>query len=327
MAMIARTEENMQGLLRAPGGKQADTVWQKLQKGTALQGGSEDTVIGKASEVFISKEGRKLYADSQEPLQKLTQTDFMTEGEKKLQELLDKKTEREEFKHEANELEKRLQKESDTLTDDEKQTMQQKIEELREAAKSPTEKLHEEYQKKFALEGEKAEGLEKHLSEDLLILQKQILQAEKDIRKAENEIEAEGMWQEAYEMQALLERADLSIARSRADYLGKEIDFRSSEQSLLVRTDEQVQEAAEENSKRQPTAADVVQAAVEEGKARAEKAEDDTGRLADGGRDAALSYMEKVANGAVTGEADGTQDILKRAEAWQKITLEEAKEG
>ena len=327
MAMIARTEDNMQGLLRAPGGKQADTVWQKLQKGTALQKDSEDTVIGKASEVFISKEGRKLYADSQEPLQRLTQTDFMTEGEKKLQELLDKKTEREEFKQEANELEKRLQKESDTLTDDEKQTMQQKIEELREAAKSPTEKLHEEYQKKFALEGEKAEGLEKHLSGDLLNLQKQILQAEKNIRKAENEIEAEGMWQKAYEMQAILERADLSIAKSRADYLGKEIDSRSSEQSLLVRTDEQVQEAAEENSKRQPTAADVVQAAVEEGKARAEKAEDDTGRLADGGRDAALSYMEKVANGAVTGEADGTQDILKRAEAVKKITLEEAKEG
>lgn len=323
MTMIQRTEENLQGLLGSPGRAQTETVWQKMQKNTALQKDREETVVGKAAEVFISKEGRKLSEDSREPLQRLGQTDFMTEGEKKLRELLDKKTERQELSKQADDLEKRL-KSDDTLTDDERSTMQQKIDELREQAKSPTEKLHEAYQKKFALEEQMDADRGSFLPGDMLALQKQILLAEANIRKAEDEIKAEGMWQEVYEMQSLKERADLSIARSRADYLGKEIDFRSSELSMSVRTAEQVQAQAEENGRHRPTAADVVQAAVEEGKARAEKAEDPIGKLADSGRDSALTQLEQTTRLSATATADETSELLELAKAAKKITKDDA---
>lgn len=45
---------------------------------------------------------------------------------------------------------------------------------------------------------------------------------------------------------------------------------------MSIRTEEQVQEQAAENVKYQPTANDVIQAAVQEGKDRAEAQEDDT---------------------------------------------------
>lgn len=327
MAMIARVEDNTQSILHKSNQMQTETVWQKMQKGTALQKEAEDTVIGKAAEVFISKEGRKLYEDSQEPLKKLTQTDFMTEGEKKLQELLGKKAEREEFIKQADELEERLGTDT-SLTDDEKASMQQEIDDLREKGKSPEEKLHEMYQKKFALEDEMAAGHAEYLPEEQqawqLDIQKQLLQADVDILNAENEVKAEGMWQEVYTQQILKERGDLTIAKNRADYLGTEIDFRSSELSMSVRTDEQVQAQAEEKGKRQPTAADVVQAAVEEGKTRAEKAEDAAGQLTDGGRDSALAQQDKTAASAIALNTDETADLLNQAEAVEKITLEDA---
>lgn len=327
MAMIARVEDNTQSILHKSNQMQTETVWQKMQKGTALQKEAEDTVIGKAAEVFISKEGRKLYEDSQEPLKKLTQTDFMTEGEKKLQELLGKKAEREEFIKQADELEERLGTDT-SLTDDEKASMQQEIDDLREKGKSPEEKLHEMYQKKFALEDEMAAGHAEYLPEEQqawqLDIQKQLLQADVDILNAENEVKAEGMWQEVYTQQILKERGDLTIAKNRADYLGTEIDFRSSELSMSVRTDEQVQAQAEEKGKRQPTAADVLQAAVEEGKTRAEKAEDAAGQLTDSGRDSALAQQDKTAASAIALNTDETADILNQAEAVEKITLEDA---
>ena len=122
MAMRARLEGNDQTLFHKTNSLQTETVWQKMQKGTSWQKEDEDTVIGKAAEVFISKEGRKLYEDLQEPLQKLTQTDFMIEGEKKLNELLAKKAEREECNKRADELEERLNSERDTAL-----TLQEKI--------------------------------------------------------------------------------------------------------------------------------------------------------------------------------------------------------
>ena len=329
MAMIARVEGNDQTLFHKTNSLQPETVWQKMQKGTSLQKDDDDTVIGKAAEVFISKEGRKLYADSQEPLQKLTQTDFMTEGEKKLNELLAKKAEREECNKRADELEERLNSETDTLTDKEKEDLQAEIDELREKGKSPDQKLHEMYQKKFAIEDEMAAEHPEFTPSDelawLMYMQTQLNQAVAGIEKAKDEISAEGMLQEAYTMQILLERGELAVAKNRADYLGAEIDFRSSELSMSVRTDEQIKDQAEEKGKRQPTAADVVQAAVEEGKAKAEKADTPIGKLANSERDTALTLQEKISpitDNNLTGE--DTKKIIKQAEKIKKITLEDA---
>lgn len=329
MTMIARVDDHSQNLLHKSNLMQTETVWQKMQKGTALQKDSEDTVIGKAAEVFISKEGRKLCEDAQDPLKKLTQTDFMTEGERKLNELLGQKAEREELNKQANELEERLN--SDTsLTDKEKEDMQAEIDDLREKGKSPDDKLHEMYQKKFALEDEQMAGHPEYLQAEQqawqLDIQKQLLQADVNIRNAKNEIHAEGMWQEVYTQQILQERGDLAVAKNRADYLNSEIDFRSSELSMSVRTDEQVQAQAEENGKRRPTAADVVQAAVEEGKARAENADDATGKLADGIRDSALSQQEKLTaqSSTISMDSEETAKLLNHAEEMEKITLGDA---
>ena len=72
------------------------------------------------------------------------------------------------------------------------------------------------------------------------------------------------------------ERKILAEAKNKADYLGKKLDLRSSDLAMSIRTEEQVQEQAAENVKYQPTANDVIQAAVQEGKDRAEAQEDDT---------------------------------------------------
>ena len=95
---------------------------------------------------------------------------------------------------------------------------------------------------------------------------------------------------------------------------------------MSVRTDEQVQAQAEENGKRRPTAADVVQAAVEEGKARAENTDDATGKLADGTRDSALSQQEKLTaqSSIISMDSEETAKLLNHAEEMEKITLDDA---
>ena len=69
-----------------------------------------------------------------------------------------------------------------------------------------------------------------------------------------------------------------------------------------------------------------MQAAVEEGKARAEKADDTTGKLADGTRDSALSQQEKMTanSSAITMDSEETAELLTRAEEMEKITLDDA---
>ena len=81
MAMIAHVAEDKQSLL------QIESVWQKMQKDTSPHKEKEDTVIGKAAEVYISKEGRKFSEDALDPLKRLSQTDFMTDAEKQLSKL------------------------------------------------------------------------------------------------------------------------------------------------------------------------------------------------------------------------------------------------
>lgn len=80
--MIAGGKEHTQSVLQGPDTLQRETIWQRMQQNNAGQNNGEDSVIGKAAEVQISKEGRKMYEDAHDPLTKMTQTDFMTEGEK-----------------------------------------------------------------------------------------------------------------------------------------------------------------------------------------------------------------------------------------------------
>ncbi|MCI7090939.1 MAG: hypothetical protein MR925_02590, partial [Veillonellaceae bacterium] len=107
-------------------------------------------------------------------------------------------------------------------------------------------------------------------------LHAQITQAECGIREAKNQVIIEGALEEAYNRQVTDERKILAEAKNKADYLGKKLDLRSSDLAMSIRTEEQVQEQAAENVKYQPTANDVIQAAVQEGKDRAEAQEDDT---------------------------------------------------
>ena len=81
MAMIARVAEDKQNLL------QPQNVWQKMQQDTSLRKDKDDTVLGKAAEVYISKAGKKLSEEANDPLNRLSQTDFMTDAEKQLSKL------------------------------------------------------------------------------------------------------------------------------------------------------------------------------------------------------------------------------------------------
>lgn len=313
--MIAGGKEHTQSVLQGPDTLQRETIWQRMQQNNIGQNNAEDSVIGKAAEVQISKEGRKMYEDAHDPLNKMTQTDFMTEGEKQLKDFLDMKDKRKEYLKQADELQKKLDTD-DSLTDKDKESIQKEIEELTEKGKSPDDKLHEMYQKKFDLKDELASQDD---PEQQVQLQAQITQAKVGIREAKNQVIIEGALEEAYNRQVIAERQILAEAKNKADYLGKKLDLRSSDLAMSVRTEEQ----AAENGKYQPTANDVIQAAVQEGKDRAEAQEDDTEKLADGGLDAAFSAQNDTATKMSATDVDDTEAMLKRIKAMEKVTVEE----
>ena len=58
--MIAGGKEHTQSVLQGPDTLQRETIWQRMQQNNASQNNAEDSVIGKAAEVQISKEGRKM---------------------------------------------------------------------------------------------------------------------------------------------------------------------------------------------------------------------------------------------------------------------------
>ena len=148
----------------------AETIFQKLHQAASGEK-DESTVIGKAAEVQISEAGRKLLEDDLDPLKKMCQTDFMTEGEKKLQELKDTISAREDYKKQAEKLQERIDTDT-SLTFEEKARMQEEADALKEKGMSPDDKMHELYGKKHALE-EKMESSE-YMGGDVLLLQKQI---------------------------------------------------------------------------------------------------------------------------------------------------------
>lgn len=229
------------------------------------------------------------------------------------------KDKRKEYLKQADELQKKLDTD-DSLTDKDKESIQKEIEELTEKGKSPDDKLHEMYQKKIDLKDELASQDD---PEKQAQLQAQITQAEVGIREAKNQVIIEGALEEAYNRQVNDERAMLAEAKNKADYLGKKLDLRSSDLAMSVRTEEQVQEQAAENVKYQPTANDVIQAAVQEGKDRAEAQENDTEKLADGGLDAAFSAQNDTATKMSATDVDDTEAMLNRIKAMEKVTVEE----
>lgn len=317
MAMIARVEENRQNLL------QTETVWQKMQKDTSVKKEKEDTVIGKAAEVFISKEGRKLSEEALDPLKRLSQKDFMTDAEKELSRLWQEEQDKAEYKKQAAEIEERLAKDS-RLTDKEREDLQAQADDLRKKGMTTDDKLYALYDQKHALEKDIEKNGGKYTAGDMAGLQSQIEELQWKIYTTGIDITNEGLKKDFWTKEALKERAYLSIAENEARIMGGELERRDSESSMITRTAEQIQAQADEKFKHRPTAADVVQAAVEEGEERAEKAEDEMEKLAEGGRDMALkmqSHMHVNAEGMTGTEAD--DERTARMREIKKLSLEE----
>jgi hypothetical protein len=320
MAMIAHVAEDKQSLL------QIESVWQKMQKDTSPHKEKEDTVIGKAAEVYISKEGRKLSEDALDPLKRLSQTDFMTDAEKQLYKLSQEERDKAEYKKQAAEIEERLAKDS-SLTDKEREDLQAQADELKEKGMTLDDKLYALYDKKRGIEKNIEENDGKYMAADIAGLQKQIDQLNRKIYNAAADITRDGKLKDFLTQQALKERADLGIAANKAKIRNGELELRDSEASMTTRAVEQIQKQADENGKRQPTAADVVQEAVEEGKARAEKAEDETGRLVDKGRDSALEMQGNLTQeGTLAKKAEVNEKIINHIEDIKKLTVEDALE-
>lgn len=320
MAMIVRVAEDKQNLL------QAEPVWQRMQRDTSRQKEKEDTVIGKAAEVCISKAGRKLSEEALDPLKRLSQTDFMTDAEKQLYKLSQEERDKAEYKKQAAEIEERLAKDS-SLTDKEREALQAQADELKEKGMTLDDKLYALYDKKRGIEKSIEENDGKYMAADIAGLQKQIDQLNRKIYNAAADITRDGKLKDFLTQQALKERADLDIAANKAKILNAKLELRDSEASVSTRTAEQIQAQADENSRRQPTAADVVQEAVEEGKARAEKAEEETGKLADKGRESALKMQGTLSRKSkLSDNAEADEDIINHMEDIKKLSVEDALE-
>ena len=317
MAMIARVAEDKQSLL------QTETVWQKMQKDTSPQKEKEDTVIGKAAEVYISKAGKKLSEEANDPLNRLSQKDFMTDAEKELSKLWQEEQDKAEYKKQAAEIEERLAKDS-SLTDKEREKLQAQADELRKKGMTTDDKLYDFYDQKHAIEKDIEKNDGKYTAGDLSSLQRQISELAWKIHNTGIDIMNEGLNKDKLTQQALKERAYIAIAENEARIMGGELEERDSENAMVTRTAEQIAAQSAEDVKPQPKAADVVRVAVEEGKKRAEKAEDETGRLADRGRDSAIKMQRQMQVGAEaqTGtEADDERNTPTRE--IKKLSYEE----
>ena len=294
----------------------AETIFQKLQQAASGEK-DESTVIGKAAEVQISEAGRKLLEDDLDPLKKMGQTDFMTEGEEKLQELKDTIAAREDYKKQAEKLQERIDTDT-SLTFEEKARMQKEADALKEKGMSPDDKMHELYGKKHALK-EKMESGE-YMGGDILLFQKQIILMENKIAKAENDIEKEGALKKLYTQEIIKERGDIELAKSRAKDLNVALDMRSSELSMEVRTEEQVAEQGVRNVTHQPRPEDVVQKAIEEGKERTEK---DESVVPDKGMTSALGVQTETQTTSIIQNTDDTNEELELEKKLKAMSLED----
>lgn len=317
----ALSQENIFQQPKASAGG-AETIFQKLQQAASGEK-DESTVIGKAAEVQISEAGRKLLAEDLDPLRKMGQTDFMTEGEKKLQELNDTIAAREDYKKQAEKLQERIDTDT-SLTFEEKVRMQEEADALKEKGMSPGDKLHELYSKKQALREKMTEGLSEYTKAELgmveLQYQLEMAAIEAGITRASNEIASEGALKELYTQEIIKERGDIAFAKSRAKDLNATLDMRSSELSMEVRTEEQVAEQGIRNVTPQPRPEDVVQKAIEEGKERTEKNES---IAPDKGMTDALDVQKEMLTTSPMQNTDDTNEELELEKKLKVMSLED----
>ena len=317
---ILQMENIYQKIQKSAGG--AENIFQRLQQPNGEK--DDDTVIGKAAEVQISAAGRKLSEEALDPLRKMGQTDFMTEGEKNLQELNDKIAAREDYKKQAEKLQERIDTDT-SLTAEEKARMQEEADELKEKGMSPDDKLHELYGKKQALR-EKMEAGSPELTEAeqavaQLQMQREMAEIERGITEADNQIANEGALKELYTQEIIQERGDITLAKSRAKDLNVTLDMRSSELSMAIRTEEQVAEQGERNVTRDPRPEDVVQEAIEEGKERTEVS---SSPAPDKGMAAAMDVQQdmQATNGTIK-HVSQAEEQLQQTEQLEAMTIED----
>lgn len=308
--------ENIYQKMQKPAGAVAENIFQRLQQGDGENDGK--TVVGKAAEVQISQAGRRLSEEALDPLRKMGQTDFMTEGEKKLQELNDTIAAREDYKKQAEKLQERIDTDT-SLTAEEKARMQEEADALKEKGMSPEDKMHELYGRKHALQ-EKMKSPD-YTAEEQDLMRDEMRLITMKLAVAESEMGAEGAQKEFYTQEIIKERGDIALAKSRAKDLNAVLDQRSSELSVAVRTEQQIAEQGERNVTRDAKPEDAVQAAIEEGKARTEgKGQDPP----DKGMTTAMEVQQDMqAAGDRTQEDLLTEEELLQAEKLRPMTLDD----
>ena len=292
----------------------AKTIFQKLQQ-AASEEKDEGTVVGKAAEVQISEAGRKLLEEDLDPLKKMGQTDFMTEGEIKLQELKDTIAAREDYKKQAEKLQERIDTDT-SLTFEEKARMQEEADALKEKGMSPDDKMHDFYGQKQAIKEKILTG--EYTKEEIDSLNTQINLIQQKIAREENEMGKEGALKELYTQEIIKERGDIELAKSRARDLNATLDMRSSELSMEVRTEEQVAEQGVRNVTPQPRPEDVVQKAIEEGKERTEKNESIT---PDKGMTDALNVQTEMQTTSAMQNKDDSNEELELEKKLKAMSL------
>lgn len=229
--------------------------------------------IGKAAEVYISSKGKMLSDAENDPLSMMSSKNFMTDADKRLADLKAKANEKEEYKKQAKELQEQLDENADTLTDDERDDMTKKIADLREKGMTDEEKMYDLYDKRRALQKEVKENGDNYLEDESAYMQNQIQSLEQQIDYYNNPVSGkfvtDGLKKINLERAVLDEQANISISKNRAKIQNATLDARSSEEAMSLLTPEQLEKRAAENSKPQPTAADVVATAVKENQEQA----------------------------------------------------------
>lgn len=271
---------------------QAEPVWNKLSHLTKNSDEEKSTAIGKAAEVFISAAGKKLAAQSGSPLAIETSTSFDTPAESALSQKKREADEREEYKKQAKDIETQIA-EDPGLSDEDKTTLQKQADELWEKGKTDEDKLHDLYQAKRDIHKDLDENGGTYTAGDISLIDQQLNQLDKKIDTINNPLygtmHRDAQENEMLEQSARLERASIAIMRNKAKLQGQELDERSSEAAMSIRTPEQIAAQAAENSKAQPTSEDVIRTAASEGQEHAEKANSETERLSAGENSAELS--------------------------------------
>lgn len=323
MAMISQlSSTNAQNHSLRPG-----PVLNKLNKLNHLKKSNDEeksTTIGKAAEVFISSAGKKLAAKTNNPLGAETSTSFDTPAESALSQKKREAAEREEYKKQAKEIETQIA-EDNSLSDEDKTMLQKQADDLWEKGKTDEDKLHDLYQAKRDIYKDLAENDGIYTKSDELLIAKKIDQLNKNIDKINNPIygtiQKDAQENEMLEQSAILERANIAIMRNKAKLQGQELDERSSEAAMNIRTPEQVAAQAAENSKVQPTSEDVIRTAASEGQAHAEKADSETERLSAGKNSADLT--KNASHALNTADKTISSDLAENNANAAKIRLTE----